>query len=185
MKKFTRHVIGPDERLILSARLHWIYLVEGALWFAGAAALGMGFDRILWRYIFPFWVGSGAGNGHPIISLLFGGVGLTIFIFYLLKFLMTDIVLTSQRLIYKKGLIFVEVKEIDLIEIHAEYVHHGLLGRFLGYGKIKFDSRFIGDIRMPAVSHPYKLLKSMHSARSKLHDPLEGYVPQAQASRHS
>ncbi|MCB9990427.1 MAG: PH domain-containing protein [Rhodospirillales bacterium] len=100
-------------------------------------------------------------------------LGVMIFVIHLLKVIATEIALTDQRLIYKTGLIFVDVKEIDLAEIRSETVHHGLLGRFLRYGEVHLDSRFVGDIYLPAMVKPYILLKDIHAARRKLPDPLD------------
>jgi hypothetical protein len=89
----------------------------------------------------------------------------------------TQIALTNQRLVYKTGLLIVNTEEIDLVEIRAETVHHGLLGRLLGYGRIKLDSRFVGDVFLPAVRAPYRLVKAMNTARTHVHDPMTDAIP--------
>ena len=181
MGSFIKHITGADERIILLARLHWVYLLEGAIWMLILAGLGGGFDYVLWKYlgasapfagqdVFGFYI----SQATPVMTILFGIGGILIFVVHAIKMLATEIALTNQRIIYKTGLIFVEVEEIDLVEIRAEHVHHGLLGRFLGYGRLKLDSRFVGDIELPAVRKPYKLIKAMHTVRSKLHDPMDG-----------
>lgn len=181
MQSFVRHLTGPDERMILLARLHWIYGLTGFLWMAGLVALGMGLDGFLWRHFgstIPFYVvdvlGTGVSPDLPVMLFLFGGCGVMIFVMYMIKMLATEVALTNERIIYKTGLIFVEVDELDLVEIRSERVHHGFLGRFLGYGSIRLDSRFVGDVSLPAVKKPYRLIKALHKARSKILDPLEG-----------
>ena len=178
MHSFIRHITGPRERIIMIVRLHWIYALTGFVWMAALAALGMGLDLLLWQH-FGSSVPVLAGNAvfgvridaqTPMLLYLFGGCGAMIFLIHMIKYLATEVALTSQRLIYKTGLIFVEVEEIDIVEIHAEHVHHGFLGRFLGYGEVEFDSRFVDDIRLPAVKKPYKLIRAMHTARSRRSD---------------
>lgn len=179
MQSFIRHIIGSDERIIVLARLHWIYLVMGALWLVVLAGIGLVLDFFLWVYfgssvplaaqeLFGFRISAKT----PVMLILFGGCGVVVFLQHLIKKMASEIALTNHRLIYKTGLIFVEVEELDLAEIRAERVHHGMLGRFLGYGRLQMDSRFIGDVRLPAVKRPYRLLKAMHTVRAKLHDPL-------------
>lgn len=180
MQSFIRHITGPDERIILLARLHWIYMVMGICWMAALIALGIALDRLLWEHFgssIPFAIQNVFAFSFdvrtPLMTLLFGATGVMVFLIHAIKMLATEIALTSERLIYKTGLIFVEVEEIDLVEIRAEHVNHGMLGRFLGYGQLQLDSRFVGDIRLPAVKKPYRLLKAMHTTRHKLHDFIE------------
>ncbi len=178
MPSCIQQINGPDERLILRTRLHWIYIVSGLCCLAAMAAIGYALDRLLWEYF-----GSSAPDtlpevfidmlGAPIMTLLFGGCGAVIFVLNIIKVFTNEIVLTTQRIIYKKGLIFVDVQEIDLIEIRAGNVHQGILGRFLNYGRLRLDSHFVGDITLPAVKNPYRLLKAMQTSRTKVHDVLQ------------
>lgn len=179
MSDYVRNFIGTDEHIIMLARLHWIYLIEGLIWAVSLVLLGATFDYMLWTYTdwsVPFAgqkiLGFYISAGTPLMLILFGGCGTFLAAVYFIKVFATEIALTNQRLIYKTGLIFVEVQETDLAEIRAEHVHHGLLGRFLGYGELKLDSRFVGDIRLPAIRKPLKLIKAMHTARGHIPDPL-------------
>jgi hypothetical protein len=181
MGSFIKHIVGNDERILLLVRLHWIYMFTGFVWMIFLVGLGAWLDHVLRIYAGPFIssvrldvFGFSIDPETPMVSILFGGAGVFIFAVHLIKMLATEIALTNQRIIYKSGLIFVEVEEIDLVEIRAEHVHHGLFGRFLGYGQLQLDSRFVGDISFPAIRKPYKLVKAMHSARSKIHDPMGG-----------
>lgn len=180
MTRFIRNFISDGERIIYQTRLHWIYALEGLLWFTCMTAIGYEADYYLWEYF-----GSAApyerqeilifvfGSRYPWTLWLFTACGAFIMGVHIVKLIATEIALTGQRLIFKTGLIFVDVKEIDLSEIRAEKVHHGILGRFLGYGEVHLDARFVGDTRLPAVRRPYDLLKSIHTARQKLKDAFE------------
>lgn len=178
--RFIKNVIGGDEKLLLLARLHWIYLVTGFFWLAALAGGGLWLDEMLWAYFGQYApqspiniLGVAFGSLYRWIFWMMTGSGLMIFIIHVLKVIATEVALTDQRLIYKTGLFFVEVDELDLTEIKAERVHHGLLGRFLGYGEFHFDSRFVKDFYLPAVRKPYRLLKALHAARHKIHDALD------------
>lgn len=179
MNSFVRHITGPGERIILLARLHWIYLVKGLLWMAALSGFGKFLDLQLLRNAgatIPLsiqeLVNISLDPGLPILFFFLGSCGAVIFLSETIKMLATEIALTNQRLIFKTGLIFVQVEEIDLEEIRAENVNHGILGRFLGYGRVHLDSRFVGDIHLPAVKNPYRLIKAMHARRGKIRDPL-------------
>lgn len=180
MGNFLKNIIGADERIILLARLHWIYAVQGMVWMAVFTGFGMGLDHLSKskfgytapllqdNMLFDFYTNLGL----PAMTILFGGAGFVIFMTHLVKILATEIALTDYRIVYKTGLLFVDVEEIDLVEIRAEHVHHGFFGRIFGYGRLQLDSRFVGDVFLPAIRQPYKLIKAMHKVRSKLHDAM-------------
>lgn len=180
MTHFLNKTLGAEEKLLCLARLHWIYVVSGVFWLAGMTGAGFYLDALLWRYFGSTAQNSGQtifglefGADHPWITGMCLAAGLAIFLIHFLKVVATEIALTDQRLVYKTGWLFVDVKEIDLAEIRAEQVHHGLLGRIFGYGTLHLDSRFVGDIYLPAIRKPYDLLRKIHAARKKLHDPLD------------
>lgn len=158
------------------ARLHWIYLLIGFLWFAGAVGAGLLADRMVWRYTRRDSVVEDLTLlGWPVdfmasspFTYLFGAGGVVFFLSLVLRWASTEIGLTSKRIVYKTGLFMVEVEEVDLEEIKAEQVHHGIFGYVLGYGRIKIDCRFVADLRLPAIRNPYRLVKTVNMIREKL-----------------
>jgi hypothetical protein len=168
---FIERMIGPDERLIGIARLHWIYGVKGLAWLGGMIMLGTAIDRAI-----LYLLGASAGNPAlgGILTLGNAGfwiclsIGACLFLFYFIMMLATEIGLTTKRLIYKKGLIMVKTEGIDLEEVKGAYVDGETLGRFFNYGTIHFDARFIADIELPAVADPYRFVKAMNDQRSHI-----------------
>jgi uncharacterized membrane protein YdbT with pleckstrin-like domain len=176
---YVRNFISPDEHILLLVHLHWIYLIEGLIWAVSLVLLGATCDYLLWTHTnwsVPFAgqeiLGFYISAGTPLMLILLGCCGIFLAAVYFIKMFATEIALTNQRLILKTGLFFVEVEETDLVEIRAEHVHHGWFGRFLGYGRLKLDSRFVGDIYLPTINNPLRLVKVMHSARGKISDPM-------------
>ncbi len=176
---FLKRVVGEEEKLICNACLHWIYVLTGLVWLFLCAAGGYVADLFLWQHF-----GSQApdhqikifmlvfGSRYPWIFWMMTALGVVIALIHILKVVATEIALTDQRLVFKKGLLFVDVQEIDLAEIRAENINHGMLGRFLYYGEVHLDSRFVGDIYLPALSKPHQFLRELHRARRKLVDPI-------------
>lgn len=177
MSFIARHIANPDERIIYVARLHWICLLEGLIWFGGFIIAGLFMSNGL-SQLFPVTdalttLSFGDFSITPKIIWLFYLMmagGCVIFTTYLIGLLSTEIGLTNQRIVYKRGLIFTEVEEIDLSEIRAEKIHHGLLGRLLNYGWLHLDSRFVGDINLPRIRRPYRFLKAMHRSMGRHQD---------------
>lgn len=171
---YIRKVIGTNEKLVLLTRLHWIYPLEAVLWFCLITGIGLLIDHYLWAY-----AGVKAQNytidmyfikfdeQHTPIPWAFGFTGLAVFWPLFLTYISTEIGLTDRRIIHKKGLMMIEVQQVELEDIRGEQVHHGWLGWILGYGRIHFDCRFIDDVYLPATRDPYRLVKAVHTARMR------------------
>ncbi len=171
---YVRKVIGSDEKLIGIARLHWIYVAQGLLWFAVCVAVarlsGSAFNYLL------AMIPTTSAIGLPILALqswltpfalLFGAIICSL---YVMKVLTTEIGLTSLRVIYKRGWLFVNIKEIDIEEIRGENMDMGYLGRVLNYAYINLDCRFIGDVNLPAIERPTAFMKALHKMRTDITD---------------
>lgn len=164
---FVERVIDSEETLIGIASLHWIYAAQGFAWLLGFTFAGFFLDHFITDFIHSFIDRGGflAFNFFTIVGFI---TGVFVSLFYFIKWIATEIALTSKRLIYKSGLIFVDVKEADLEEIKGADVDNGMLGIFLNYGYLFFDARFIANVDIPAVSHPYEFVKAMNKARAAL-----------------
>jgi len=176
---YVHKTISPDEKLISITRLHWIYTIEAVLTLVACFALGAVIDHYLYIYTDRTWLDVSYDMWMFKIDRIYSpfkwlgfGAGLAIFIPLMLGYISTEIGLTSQRLIHKKGLIFIQVQQLDLEDIRAEQVIHGWFGWIFGYGKLHFDCRFVHDMYLPAVAKPYDLIKAAHAAR-KQHPMIE------------
>ena len=160
---FINKVISPDEKLIGIARLHWIYGAKGLAWLGGLILLGGGIDILLTSYVD---VGlAPIGNAVFWVCTL---LGVVLFSIYFIAMMTSELGLTTERFIYKRGWLMVDVREIDLEEIKSETVDNGVWGRFLNYGYVQLDARFIADIGLPAISDPYRFIKAMNEARTNI-----------------
>lgn len=178
MNKLTK-LIGQNERLISLRRPHWIYLAQGFFWLVLMTAIGFLIEFVLFKYVGSKILYDGGllldinlrwltfDQYFTPFPLLMFGVGMAVFLPYFLIYISTEIALTSLRIIHKRGLIFVNVDQVDLEDIRAEHVDHGILGWFIGYGAVRLDCRFIDDVQLPAIADPYKLVKASHNARLK------------------
>lgn len=176
---YVHRLINDDEKLIGIARLHWIYILQGLLWFLGLAAAGLALSWLMNRGMAAL-TGMGGDAYVPTAILgLSGGImlfmlaaGAMIFLFYVVKVLATQIALTDRRIIQKKGLIFVNVHQIDLEEIRGENMDLGVFGRIFGYAYIMLDCRFIGDVRLDAIERPERFIRALHDRRAHTQDAI-------------
>lgn len=183
---FIKKIIGPDEALIGITSAHWIYGVIGIMWMAGLTIAAVALDYFSVGFLEYLFRGQGDFAADQIADALFWMLtvlGVVMFFFYLLMMVSPEIGLTSKRVIYKRGIIFVDVKEVDIDEIKAANVDNGLFGRFFNYGYVLFDARFMPNMSLPAISNPYLFVRVLNDARSKLKEEsitgiLEGVDPE-------
>jgi hypothetical protein len=168
---FIRKIIGPDETLIGISSAHWIYGATGLAWLGASMIIGLVLNYYahgLFDYLF---MDSGAFAVYRIANVMFWiptAFGIVMFLLYFLMMISPEIGLTSKRVIYKRGIIFVDVKEVDLEELKAANVDNGYLGRFFNYGYVVFDARFVEGMDLPAIGHPYRFVKALNDAKSHL-----------------
>lgn len=171
---YVTKVLSSNERLLTVTGLHWIYFAEGLFWLVLLTSAGFLTEYFLYTkagvysggaeidlYWFKF---SMIRTPIPIIGF---GAGMAVFLPLLVQYVSSEIGLTSQRIIHKSGLFFIKIEQVDLEDIAAENVIHGWFGWILGYGRLRFDCRFVHDMYLPAIRDPYRLVKASHIARMK------------------
>lgn len=174
---YVHKILSDDEKLISISKLHWIYPLEGMLIFILFFVAGALADHFLEVYTgkssVPMHISVGwllIDNASGPFKWLLGIAGFAVFCPLFLAYISTEVGLTDKRLIYKKGVLFIEVQELDLEDIRAENIIHGWFGWLFRYGKIQFDCRFVNSLFIPAVKNPYRLIKASHIARMKRPD---------------
>lgn len=169
---FVRKLVGPDEKLVGVAHLHWIYGVKGLMWLGGSVLLGGGLNHLIVKYLGYSAAINPAFNGLVTLGTavfwICLSIGFCLFLFYFIMMIATEVGLTDKRLIYKKGLIFVDVKETDLEEIKGANVDNGMLGRLLNYGTVNLDARFVTDLMLPSIADPYRFVKALNDLRTRM-----------------
>jgi len=170
---YVRKVISNQEKLLCVFHASWSYVVEGLFWFVTLTTIGLIVDHYFYQYVGPdtflnidLWVVH-LGIKLSGISMIFAIIGFAVFWTLFLVYMSSEIGLTDQRIIYKKGLIFIQIDQVDLEDIRAEQVFHGWFGWLFGYGRIRLDCRFIHDVWLPTIHDPYRLVKASHNARLK------------------
>lgn len=171
---FVERILSDGEELIQSQKLHWIYPVTGFFAMIALSLLGILGSTALYIYGTPDIPKSISGITLPVFSthnyalaLLFCAAGVFLFFIYLIKYLSTEISVTDKRIVIKRGLVFVDVTEIDLEEIKGEDINYGYFGYLLNYGSLRLDCRFIKDISVPVIANPAKFTRIFNRARAE------------------
>ena len=136
---YVQQSLGPDEELVHVGKFHWMYTVNAFL-------------SIVWGFVLAIIIMFAAYYGYKMMGKLPGDAGFSkiiqtihpgiralsflMFIMGLVKFAQmmvvkatTEIAITNNRLIYKRGLVARHVGEINIDRIEGCNVLQPILGR--------------------------------------------------------
>jgi len=150
---FPRKYLNDNEEIILALRPHWVFLVVPALALAAALALAI-------------WVPTATESSVALFPALF--LALAALVFFLVRYarwVTTDFVLTTDRLIYRKGVVSRQGKEIPLERLNDVSYHQSLFQRVLGAGDLLVESGGErGQSQFGSFAHPQDIQNRIHRA---------------------
>ena len=168
---FPRRLLNDHETMVLDLHPHWWYYGSSLLWTVGGAFTGLvvlqrlsGTPRTVVGYlVLGFVVVNGA---RLVVSLV--------------KWRTTYFVVTSQRLIYREGVIARDGVEIPLDRVNNVNFSQSILERFLGVGDLLVESggqdgqQLFSDVSQPEKVQNiiHSTIREMHSARTDGRGPL-------------
>ena len=124
---FPKKYLNDGEEIILDLRPHWFFLVGPA--FALVAAL-----------VLAIWVASLETDWVLFPALALAVVALVYFLVRLAQWMTTDFVLTTDRLIYRKGVVSRSGREIPLERVNDVSYTQSLFQRMLRAGDLLVES---------------------------------------------
>ena len=144
---YIERSLAENEVLQYRARFHWLY--HAAAW--GALVIGAIVAMVTLND--AVWV--------AVVSLT---AGLAIWLAILVPIWTTEIGVTNQRLIYKRGLIQRNTSELQLRSIEEVRFLQDIWGRLLDYGKLEIHGTGDDAIYLPAVADPIGLRAALQGA---------------------
>jgi uncharacterized membrane protein YdbT with pleckstrin-like domain len=144
--------LAENERLIYRARFHWLQKI-GA-WIALGISVAFAAVCLVAIEGSPAWIGASA-----ILAF-----GLAIFVTTMLPMWTTEIGVTSQRLIYKRGWLRRRTDELQLTSIEEVNLDQGALGRMLDYGRLVIHGTGVNDVALPTLADPVGLRRALQEA---------------------
>jgi hypothetical protein len=145
---YIRKSIAPGEVLHYQAHFHWLY--HAAAW--GALILGA-IGAVLAFSAESLW--------PALLSLAVGGA---VYLAIMLPIWTTEIGVTNQRIIYKRGFIERDTNELQLGSIEQVSFNQDFWGRIFDYGRLELHGTGDDDIMLPAVGDPLALRSALQSA---------------------
>jgi uncharacterized membrane protein YdbT with pleckstrin-like domain len=125
---FSPKLLNEGEDLVLDLHPHWVYFVKSALLFIVAVAIGV--LLLAWG-----WEGvTLAGSGVLIL------IALVWLSFTYLKWVTTNFVITTDRLIYRHGILSKHGIEIPLERVNTVFFSQSIFERMVGSGDLVIES---------------------------------------------
>ncbi len=116
--------------------------------------------RFHWLYTFSaIWA---------LILLGIIGIGIVIFLRMMITKWTTEIAVTNKRLIYKRGWIARKTDELSPKKIEEINVSQGVVGRILGFGKIRIQGTGGGEIVLPNIDDPLTFRREIENAKAHM-----------------
>lgn len=193
---YVQQSLGPNEEILMGARFHWMYTLGAVFWilFGLFAGVLIGYAGIWWtvdseirqtmgsdlpKHVYnEMWDLCVAKNGG-YLKILWGLnalmrfsilgsflLGLYFFAHMMIVKATTEIAVTSERLVYKKGLIARHVGELNVDRIEGVSVRQGVLGRIFGYGRVLIRGMGVGEVLLPSIEAPIEFRRAIQEAKS-------------------
>ncbi|MFP3944155.1 MAG: PH domain-containing protein [Alphaproteobacteria bacterium] len=102
------------------------------------------------------------------LSLLFLGVliiGIIIFVRLMIWLRVTEVAVTDNRIIYKRGWLSRSTEELNLRSIEEINLKQSVLGRLFGYGRLSVHGTGQGGMDLPNIAEPLEFRTAIQSAR--------------------
>ena len=144
---YIAHSLGRSENVLYEAHFPWFY--HAGAWAALLIGAAAGFAAHAQGY---GWIAAG-----PV------AVGLVLFLATLLPIWTTEIGVTTQRFIYKRGLVWRKTQELQLRAIEEVKLEQDVAGRVLGFGHLELHGTGVDDIRLPALADPLGLRRALQA----------------------
>ncbi len=193
---YVQQSLGPNEEILMGARFHWMYTLGAVFWILFGLFVGVliGYIGIWWtidsqirteigsdlpaNVYDRMWEICVAKNGG-YLKILWGLnalmrfsilgsflLGLYFFAHMMIVKATTEIAVTSERLVYKKGLIARHVGELNVDRIEGVSVRQGVLGRIFGYGRVLIRGMGVGEVLLPSIEAPIEFRRAIQEAKS-------------------
>lgn len=172
---YVQQSLGPDEELVHVGKFHWMYTVSAfmsILWGLITSILIMFAAYKIYETLGKVPQGIGFLGAIKSIHPAVRGVAFLFFVLGLVKFahmmvikVTTEIAITNNRLVYKRGLVARHVGEISIDRIEGVNVLQTVLGRIFDYGRVMIRGMGVGEVVLPSIEDPIKFRRAIDEAK--------------------
>lgn len=172
LSRFMRRTLMQGETVILEGCFHTFYTFTCLVALLFCIGSGWGVQYCIENYLHQKTV-------MPVGVGLF--IGLFLFFSMLLKKWTTEIVLTSERLIYKRGFFLIQSQEVDIEQLASDNVEQSFIGRLFDYGTLHIRCIEASDFWLPPIRAPYAFRNALEQQKHLYRD---NYMKVERLRRH-
>ena len=176
---FPRKLINPGEEVVLDLRPHWWYMAEPTVALLGATALG----------IFRWQVDIDGTLGDV---LSYAAIALILFclLWFAIRYarwVTTNFVVTSERVIFRVGVLAKRGIEIPLERINTVFFNQTIFERMLGAGDLAIESggetgkQTFSDVRRPSLVQN-EIYRQMEANNTRMYAGRQAGMPDPTAT---
>ena len=192
---YIQQSLNPNEEIIKVGHFHWWYTFNAMMWLVIGVAMMTGILYAAYYWEVMQFVKSNYPNvpdnlydrawneaveqkggfmnvflsSHIAVKLSAFAVFVVCVLIFAQKMVIkstTEICLTTERLVLKRGVIARHIEEISVDRIEGVDVFQGILGRILGFGRINVRGMGVGEIDLPLIAQPVDFKKAIDRSRS-------------------
>lgn len=146
---FPPELLNRDEEIVVDIRPHWWFITPASITLGAAVFIGL-----------LIWLNTGDGTLEQVLQLFWGVVVLVALAWFAAryaKWVTTNFVVTTDRVIYRVGVFAKHGIEIPVEKINAVHFDQRIFERILGLGTLRIESASetgaseFEDIRKPSA----------------------------------
>ena len=92
----------------------------------------------------------------------------------------TEVGVTNQRFIYKRGILWRTTQELQLRAIEEVDLRQSVLGRLLDFGRLELHGTGVDDISLPLLADPLGMRKALQDSMAAAAQGGVGALPTGQ-----
>jgi uncharacterized membrane protein YdbT with pleckstrin-like domain len=142
--RYIEKVLLPGEQVIYETGLHWLVYGRAVAVFAVAVVLAVA----------SAYAPSDSANLVLVLAGMAALVGLLFFLAAAIRRASTELAITDQRVVFKRGIMARHTIEMNRSKVESVDVDQSLLGRLLGYGTVQLRGTGGSLEPMDAISDP-------------------------------
>lgn len=165
MSSYVERAMQPDEKILYQAQIHWVIYLDGLLYIVIGALVGT-FAHGIVHTLLGESLASFAEMPIKFISLAIVVYGAFDLMMSYIRQVSTELVITSERVIAKTGLIATTSYELMMSKVEGATIDQSAIGRMLGYGTLMVKGTGGGISPIDLIDKPYafhnRLMKAIH-----------------------
>jgi len=162
---YIEESLGPNERVVYRAHFNWLWRARG--WIVLVAFLGV--------------AGLFYLEQAPYAALAAAAIGVVLFLWLMIPIWTTEVGLTNERLIYKRGFLYRDTKEVQLRAVEEAALSQSVWGRIFNFGQITLHGTGGEDLQLPVLADPITIRRLLEEALTQVGRRLGVYASSAKA----